>query len=459
LPERDDDADRPEPAPELEALPEGALRRGFKLGRAVLGAVGRAAGGRLLGDKADGAQAGERLAATLGQMKGLSMKLGQMLSYVDLELSPGLRKALGRLQQQSAPMKPELVARTVEEDLGEPPHRLFAHWEEQSFAAASIGQVHRARLGDGTEVAVKVRYPAIARIVRDDLKNLELMRHLFKLAAPELYTQALLAELRERSLEECDYRQEARNQEAFRRFFAGREGVIVPEVYEQYSSERVLTTELIHGRGFHEFSAQASQSDRNQAAHVIHDFAFRSIYQMGALNCDPHPGNYLFTQRGVAFLDFGCVRRFSDDLVETWRTMVRSALERDREVFREAVVRMGLAGPSGPFDFEAHYRQYLHLIRPWLTTEAVSLTPEFVASTYRMLLMSNPNRASLRMPRELLFANRLLWGLYSVLAELRSTLSLREAILGILYEPGEPTPEPFSDSELRSALRDLERPR
>jgi predicted unusual protein kinase regulating ubiquinone biosynthesis (AarF/ABC1/UbiB family) len=184
LPERDDDADRPEPAPELEALPEGALRRGFKLGRAVLGAVGRAAGGRLLGDKADGAQAGERLAATLGQMKGLSMKLGQMLSYVDLELSPGLRKALGRLQQQSAPMKPELVARTVEEDLGEPPHRLFAHWEEQSFAAASIGQVHRARLRDGTEVAVKVRYPAIARIVRDDLKNLELMRHLFKLAAP-----------------------------------------------------------------------------------------------------------------------------------------------------------------------------------------------------------------------------------------------------------------------------------
>lgn len=457
--ERDDDADRPEPTPELEALPEGALTRGFKLGRAVLGAVGRAASGRLLGDKTDGAQAGERLAATLGQMKGLSMKLGQMLSYVDLELSPGLRKALSGLQQQSAPMKPELVARIVEEDLGEPPHRLFADWEEHSFAAASIGQVHRARLRDGTEVAVKVRYPAIARIVRDDLKNLELVRRLFTRAAPELDMEGLMAELRERSLEECDYRQEARNQGSFRRFFAGREGVIIPEVHEQYSSERVLTTELIHGRRFHEFSAQASQSDRDRAAHVIHDFAFRSIYEMGALNCDPHPGNYLFTSRGVAFLDFGCVRRFSDDLVGTWRTMVRSALERDLEVFRDAVVRMGLAGPSGPFDFEAHYRQYLHLIRPWLTTDAMSLTPAFVASTYRMLLVSNPNRARLRMPRELLFANRLQWGLYSVLAELRSTLSLRQAILGILYDPGEPTPEPFSDSELRWALGDLERRR
>jgi predicted unusual protein kinase regulating ubiquinone biosynthesis (AarF/ABC1/UbiB family) len=173
---------------------------------------------------------------------------------------------------------------------------------------------------------------------------------------------------------------------------------------------------------------------------------------MHALNCDPHPGNYLFTPRGVAFLDFGCVRRFPEDLIRTWRKMVRSALERQERAFREAVVEIGLAGSHGAFDFDAHHAQYLHLIRPWLTADALALTPEFVARTYRTLVLSNPNRAALRMPRELLFANRLQWGLYSVLAQLKTTLSLRNEILDILYEPSESRPAPFSDSELRQRL-------
>jgi predicted unusual protein kinase regulating ubiquinone biosynthesis (AarF/ABC1/UbiB family) len=215
--------------------------------------------------------------------------------------------------------------------------------------------------------------------------------------------------------------------------------------------------ELVRGLRFDEFSQRATPSERDRAARVIHDFAFTSIFDLHSLNCDPHPGNYLFTEQGVAFLDFGCVRRFSTELVSAWRTMVRSALAQNRGAFREAVTRIGLVRKSEGFDFDAHYRQYLYLLRPYLTAGAMSLTPEFVADSYRALLVSNPNRSRLSMPRELLFANRLQWGLYSVLAQLRPTLSLRDGILDILYEPGEPRPPAFTESELREHLRSAPR--
>jgi predicted unusual protein kinase regulating ubiquinone biosynthesis (AarF/ABC1/UbiB family) len=392
-------------------------------------------------------------------MKGLSMKLGQMLSYIDLEVPEGLRLSLGRLQQASTAMPPGVVARILEEDLGQPPAQLFAQWAATPVAAASIGQVHRARLHDGTEVAVKVRFSHIERAVRDDLKNVQLMRHFFGLLAPELDKRALMTELTERFLEECDYRNEAQHLQQFYAFFAGTDGVLIPKVYLSHCSQRVLTMDWIEGQRFSEFTRNANEAERNRAARLIHDFAFRSIFQLGALNCDPHPGNYLFAQNAVAFIDFGCVRRFSPHLVEAWRSMLQAALEQDHARFRTAVVQVGLAKPDSNFDFNAHYAQYLYMIRPWLTSEALSFTPKFVAQTYRALLFSNPNRKNLCMPRELVFANRLQWGLYSVLAELGATDSLRQAILDILYEPGAARPRPFTDSELRRYISALEQER
>ena len=228
-----------EPPDEPAKIPVGSFARSLKLGRALLGSLGRIAGGKLMGDaEASSAAAGESLALTLGQMKGLSMKIGQMLSYVDLETPEPLRLALSRLQQRSTPVSAESVARTLQEDLGQPPEAIFSWWDPKPAAAASIGQVHRARLLDGTEVAVKVRYPAIERAVRDDLKNVALLRSVFGKLAPALDTDALLSELGERFLEECDYRIEATHQNAFCAFFEGCDGVVIPRAYERYSSER-----------------------------------------------------------------------------------------------------------------------------------------------------------------------------------------------------------------------------
>jgi predicted unusual protein kinase regulating ubiquinone biosynthesis (AarF/ABC1/UbiB family) len=454
---RADDTKAETPA-ELTKIPEGGLRRGLKLGTAFAGALGRAAGRRLVGAKEDSESAADELATTLGEMKGLSMKLGQMLSYVDTQMPDGWRKALGRLQHQSAAMTRDTVFQVVKEDLGQSPDVLFSAWEEKPSAAASIGQVHRARLRNGTDVAVKVRYPAIDRIVRQDLNSVALLRRFGRLLMPELDTEGVIAELRERFLEECDYRKEADNQVKFGQFFRDAEGIVVPQVHAGYSSERVLTMDWIEGRRFGDFAQSASQGERNQAARSIHHFAFHSIYRLGALNCDPHPGNYLFMPGRVAFLDFGCVRLFSDELRDAWKTMLRSALERDHDAFGEAVVRVGLADRGGSFDFDVHYRQYLHLIRPWLTDEAGTLTRDSIAQSYQAFFVANPNRAHLKMPRELVFANRLQWGLYSVLADLGSTCPLRGEMMDILYAPGETRPLPFSDEELRRYSLRPERP-
>ena len=445
----DDDANPAELGAELAKIPEGGLSRGLKLGTALVGAWGRAAARRLVGANDTESNAGMKLAATLGEMKGLSMKLGQMLSYVDIQVPDGWRHALGHLQHQSPAMPRDTVCQVIEEDLGRPPDLLFAAWDEEPFAAASIGQVHRARLANGTEVAVKVRYPAIERVVRQDLGNVELLRRFGSLLMPELDADEVMAELEERFLEECDYRKEAQSQTTFRQFFDGTEGVVVPRVHEDHSGQHVLTTDLIDGRRFGDFLKTASQGDRNRAARLIHNFAFSSIYQLGALNCDPHPGNYLFMPGRVAFLDFGCVRRFSQPLIGAWKTMLRSALERDHTAFRGAVISLGFAKNEGTFDFDAHYRQYLQLIRPWLTAETGTLTRDLVARSYRAFFLSNPNRSRLKMPRELVFANRLQWGLYSVLADLEATCPYRDEILDVLYAPGEPRPAPFTGEELR----------
>ena len=155
-------------------------------------------------------QTAEDVAATLGTMKGVLMKLGQMASYVDDGLSPAARRTLRRLQDSVPPMSPELAAQVITEELGQPPERAFATWDPQPIAAASIGQVHRAITRDGRAVAVKVQYPGIAETIAADLGNVALLRRMLKITAPMQDVDALLAELRERVTEELDYRREAR---------------------------------------------------------------------------------------------------------------------------------------------------------------------------------------------------------------------------------------------------------
>src|SRR5579862_7605311 len=163
----------------------------------------------------------EDVVDTLGAMKGVMMKIGQLASYVDDGLSPAVRHTLARLQDSVPPMSPQLAAAVVQEELGAPPERAFARWDPQPIAAASIGQVHRAVTLDGRAVAVKVQYPGIAETIAADLRNVALLRRMLRIAAPAQDVDALLCELRDRIGEELDYRREAASQQLMAAYYHG----------------------------------------------------------------------------------------------------------------------------------------------------------------------------------------------------------------------------------------------
>ncbi len=294
-------------------------------------------------------QTAEDVATTLGAMKGVLMKIGQMASYVDDGLSPAVRRTLSRLQDSVPPMSADLAAGVIRAELGLPPEEAFARWDPEPIAAASIGQVHRAITHDGRAVAVKVQYPGIAETIAADLGNVALLRRMLRITAPAQDVDGLIEELRDRVLEELDYRREAENQRLVAAYYDGHPTIGVPKIIDELSTQRVVTSELADGARFAEL-AQWSQHERDLAAETIYRFTFRSLYDLHAFNGDPHPGNYLFHGGGrVTFLDFGLVKHFSPEELRPLVDMVRYlCVEHDPEGFRAGMVRRGLPARRTP---------------------------------------------------------------------------------------------------------------
>ncbi len=432
-----------DPKKTLRGLPESWLSRAARGGATAAGIAARWTSGkvqRIVSTRA-GAAAVEaatqaavarRLASTLGEMKGLAMKMGQIASYLDFAMPEAARAVLSGLQDSTPPMAPEVAARVVREELGRVPEELFATWTPMPFAAASIGQVHRAVLRDGREVAVKVQYPGIARAIESDLAGTAALESLGGLVLRGQDTAAVMAELRERLLEECDYRHEAASQEEFRRLWADRDDVAIPEVVPELSSARVLTTRLSAGRRFAEFVATADQAARDRAGEAILDFAMQSIFRHGLFNADPHPGNYLFEEGRVVFLDFGCVKRFPPDFLDRWRRLCLACTYGDRATFDALVREFGFAPDPGSYDFDYHYAMTRAIYEPWLEDRPYLFTQAYVAKTWKALVADNPNKFRLNLPRDFLFVNRVQWGLYAVLASLGSVSNWRRRMLPMI---------------------------
>jgi len=308
--------------------------------------------------------------------------------------------------------------------------------------------VHRARLKSGELVAVKVQYPRIVEAIDADLKNALLAERASALIFRGLDAGVFTAELRERFLEECDYRQEAANQLELRRLWSGRDGVFIPRVFEEMTTSRILVTELAPGNDFETFCGRASQSEKDRAGDIIYRFAYESIFNHGLFNADPNPGNYLFDERGVTFLDFGCVKRFPPEHLARWRTVLRAILERDFARAAQLWIESGYIPDPEGFDFAFHHRLSLHLHQPWLAEGPYTFTREFIERTWRMSWLENRNRFRLTTPKHWVFTYRLNWGLHAILARLGARGDWRSIILALLYREGEARPSPYSANEL-----------
>jgi predicted unusual protein kinase regulating ubiquinone biosynthesis (AarF/ABC1/UbiB family) len=400
----------------------------------------------------------EEVAEELGYMKGVLMKLGQMASYVDEDMPQTFRSAMARLQHNAPPMSPALAASVIVDELSDSPERVFARWDPWPFAAASIGQVHRAITHDGRAVAVKVQYPGIARSITSDLRNVALLRRVVSAAFPGMDTQSFIEELGDRLREEVDYLREAENQEYFARYYEGHPVIHVPHVLAELSTARVLTSELVSGERF-EKVLQWDQSERNMAAETINRFVSRSLYRLHAFNGDPHPGNYLFHGHGrVTFLDFGLTKYFNDQdlvpLVEALRCLV---IENNGECFRSALERAGFLKPGAPVPTETVVDRFGLFYSTVLRDAPMTITPAFASAIVRRFFdAKGPLAPYSDVPRTYVILQRINLGLYAVLGSLNATANWRR--IGSEFWPfvKGPASTPIGEAEARWEARRAE---
>jgi predicted unusual protein kinase regulating ubiquinone biosynthesis (AarF/ABC1/UbiB family) len=372
----------------------------------------------------------EAITEALGNMKGAMMKLGQMASYLDQGLPEPVREALAELQANAPPMSAELAAEVVHQELGAPPEECFAEWDPKPIAAASIGQVHRAITHDGVAVAVKVQYPGVSEAIRADLDNAGLLFGAIGMMFPGLEPEPIVAELRERLVEELDYRIEADNQRLFADFYRGHPYLHVPEVVDELSTERVLTTELAEGVPFAAMETW-SQDERNLAAEAIFRFVFGSLYRLHAFNGDPHPGNYLFRPGGqVTFLDFGLVKHFTDDEVAVAIEMISAmVLRRDIAAYRRVLEDIGMLKDGDSFS-DAEVEDYFgHFYEFVLRDEVTTITPEYASETVRRFFDTSgpygPIMKAANVPPAFVIIQRINLGLYAIFGQLHATANWR----------------------------------
>jgi predicted unusual protein kinase regulating ubiquinone biosynthesis (AarF/ABC1/UbiB family) len=354
--------DAEEPAPEARKLPTGRIARTARVGGLVTGQGMRWASMRTANrvrspERAAAAQS-QRTAALvgelveqLGRMRGAAMKVGQVLSMVELDSLPEdqrdvLQAKLAELRDDVPPVSFSKLERLMRDEFGGPLSRVFSEFEERAFAAASIGQVHRATTLDGDDVVVKVQYPGVAEAVETDLRNAMLLVPLVKRLAPSLDTKALASELRERIVEELDYELEAQNQRRIERMRRGHPFISVPAVNTELSTRRVLVSEYIEGERF-EAVRRLDEQQRDRYAEIVFRFYFGLMYRDRIALGDPHPGNYLLRPDGrVGFLDYGLLRDVSAARADAERGIAHAVRAGDPAALKSALVS-GAYLPSG----------------------------------------------------------------------------------------------------------------
>ena len=375
-------------------------------------------------------QTAKQIVAALGTMKGAAMKLGQVMSFLDVglvgeEYREEFQRELAKLRDAAPTVSFKQMRKVIEDDLEESIDEVFASFDQEPIAAASIGQVYRATLHDGREVAVKVQYPGVAAAVRADMQNLDMIMRLLKRMTPGMDAKAIATEIRERIGEELDYELEAQNQGALARIFRDHPFIAVPDVVTSLSRERVLVSEFVQGVGFEELKTR-SQSERDRIGEIVFRFFLGCLYRHRQFSGDPHPGNFMLLADGrVAFLDFGLFKRMPREPVELELACQRAVSEGDALELHRLLAQSGFLPEPNRVDPE-HLLAFIGSAIWWYTTadEPVQLTPEI--ATEVMIESSDPRSsyfAEMRhqdMRPEHLFGRRMELLTLAVLSQLRA---------------------------------------
>src|SRR3954464_11876460 len=374
-------------------------------------------------------EAAEQIVTALGTMKGAAMKLGQMMSFLDVGLVPEEHREefqgkLGALRDAAPNVSFAGMRKVIESELDGPLDEHFAEFDAEPIAAASIGQVYRATLHDGRDVAVKVQYPGVAAAVRADMQNLGIILRLMKRIAPGLDVKATAEEIRSRIYDELDYELEAQNQRSLARIFKGHPFIVVPGVVTDLSREKVMVSEFVVGTGFDSIK-ESDQATRDRVGEIIFRFYFGCMYRHRQFSGDPHPGNFLLQPDGkVAFLDFGLFKVMPEELIKIELECQRAGHEGDGERLKQIWTETGFLSQPDRFRPDKLLAQFLDATWWYVLDEEVQLEPEI--ATQVMIEMSDPRSSHFgqmrheTLPADHLFGRRVEMLTLAVLSQLRA---------------------------------------
>ena len=424
-----------------DKIPKSRVRRASRVGRVAASQAVRQAGTRVtnVARSPDGRsralerrhiETAEQIVTVLGTMKGAAMKLGQVMSFLDVGLVPEefreeFQRKLGELRDAAPSVRFDDMRKVIERELDQPLDEVFSDFDPDPIAAASIGQVYRGTLTDGRDVAVKVQYPGVANAVRADMQNLGLIMRLLKRVAPGIDSGAIADEVRKRINEELDYELEAQNQRALRRIYRGHPFIVIPDVVTRLSRELVLVTEYVEGTGFEEHKAY-DQASRDRIGEIIFRFYMGCLYRQHQFSGDPHPGNYMLLADGrIAFLDFGLFKRMDAADVELEITCQRAVVEDDAPTLHRLLAEGGFL-PKPERVSPEHVMAFVRDGIWWYTNadEELELTPEI--ATEVMIESADPRSSHFRAMRhqdirpEHLFGRRMEMLTLAVLGQLRA---------------------------------------
>jgi predicted unusual protein kinase regulating ubiquinone biosynthesis (AarF/ABC1/UbiB family)/DNA-binding XRE family transcriptional regulator len=361
-----------------------------------------------------------QLTRWMANSKGLAMKAAQLASYIHPSVPAEIRESLANALHRAKPTPTGKISRLISQELGAPPHKLFKKFSLKPFAVASIGQVHLAELKTGEKVAVKVQHPEIRKDLEKHLKALALFSRIMTYFSGE--DSGVFEEIRKRVLDECDYSLEARNQESFREFFKDDSVIFIPKVFREFTTKTILTTEFVEGTHLKEFAQTATQERRNAAGAAMVRFQANSVFALGAPYADPHPGNYIFTNDGVAVIDFGRVASLENRAPVAG--MYLALMSCDKKAMQQSIRDLGAVKNWSAFDFDEYWNLMLSQNAHLLSDVACRITPEDVAANWKAL-------QEFKGGKHLRFTPDQLWALYvnasqwSLQAELKAEVNWR----------------------------------
>ncbi|MFU8803207.1 MAG: ABC1 kinase family protein [Bradymonadaceae bacterium] len=390
----------------------------------------------------------EKIVDTLGKLKGASLKIGQLLSADPELLPPEFSDVMSSLQRSAPPMTFETVRSQIEAAYDRPMETIFSYFDPEPAGAASIGQVHRARLESGEDVAVKVQYPRVADSLESDLKTLGSMMSYGRAVIDKSRLNSYLEEIRSVVLTEADYRIEAQNLARFHELTSAKDGVRSPRPFLELATQTVVVMEFMEGRPLEDALREMTDEPERRDSILLDWVALFSwmFHELHELHADPHPGNFLLdADDQIVMLDFGCVKSFEPEFTDLFLDVLDAVWQGDhcRAVEHYLELGFGTKGKDGArFDAELMKEYNEIILAPFLTDQPFEFSTWSPAKEGKLFMLRHPSLFSLVPPSEALPYFRVLSGIKGLLAKLDARLVVSTTAIETARKRGRLTKDP-----------------